>query len=402
MSPSVYISRRVKIEDGTWVHSDRRRPAKRGDVRWVVWYRLAGGRSSRARYAGTFKSREQAEARERLVGGWIAEGRGREIKNLLLQVRSTRTVEALVEETLALMPKPSGAQVKRFNQAHAQLGFLADVEVEDVTRADVQRWINEVSDRYAPATVHQYLGVIRQALDRAELGKPNPARDRQLFLPVIEEDEEFTPPTWDEFTAILFAIAPKYRDLLIVIEGTGLRISEALAMTWADIDLSRGQLRVARNRTKGRTGGRRFVPLTDAVREAVERQPQPEGEAQRPVFAGLTDNGARGALSYACRRAGVGHYHPHDLRGRFISLCLIAGVPVEMVRKMAGHRKTSLTLDVYSHVVLSEPPERVVELRRAVAVLFNMAPKALPNTVFPAQEGGGTRMEDTGIEPFDQ
>lgn len=392
----------MKIENGTWIHSKKRRPARRGDVRWTVWYRLSGGRSRRPLYAGTFKSQEDAEKRERLVGGWIAEGRGKEIPALLAQIDTSRTFAVMLEETLALMPNPSEAQRKKFRNAGAHLGALGALLVEDITRHDVQRWVNAGDERgHAPSTTQQYLGVIRQALDHADLGRPNPARDPRLFLPVIEEDEEFTPPTWDEFTAIIAAIAPKYRDLFTLIEGTGLRISEALGVQWADLDLDRGQLRVARNRTKGRTGGRRFVPLTAAAREVIERQPNPEADPSRAIFAGLTDNGARGALAYACKKAGITHYHPHDLRGRFISLCLIAGIPVEMVRKMAGHRKTSLTLDVYSHVVLSEPRWRLVELRRAVAVLFNLAPSDLADTVFPAQEGGEKRMEDTGIEPLD-
>lgn len=399
MSPSVYLARRVKIEDGSWIHSDRRRPARRGDVRWVVWYRLPGVK--RPRYAGSFTVKEHAEARRLLVGGWIAEGRAREIPSLLAQLQVGRSLAAMLDETLALMPTPSASQRKKFANAKSALGALGEIPVEDLTRHDVQRWINAGAERgHAASTTQQYLGVVRQVLDHADLGRPNPARDPRLFLPVIEEDEEFSPPTWDEFCAIVEALAPKYRDLFRTIEGTGLRISEALRVEWGDLDLERRQLRVARNRTKGRTGGRRFVPLTDAVLDAIERQSDPEG-AGGPIFAGLTDNGARAALRYACRRAGVAHYHPHDLRGRFISLCLIAGIPVEMVRRMAGHRRTSMTLDVYSHVVLSEPSWRVVELRRAVAVLFNLAAQDLPSTVFPAQRGGEKRMEDTGIEPLD-
>lgn len=396
---SVWIVRRVKVEDGRWIHSAKRRPARRGDVRWVVWYRLGRG-GARMRYAGSFRTREEAERRERLVGGLIAEGRGREIPAMLAQAESGRTLEALVDEALALTPAPSAAQVKRFRQARAQLGELREVDVEDVTRADVQRWVNELSTRYSAATVHQYLGVVRQALDQADLGRPNPARDRRLRLPVIERDEEFQPPSWDEFRAILDEVADKYRDLLVVIEGTGLRISEAVRVAWGDLDLAGGRLRVSAGRTKGRTGGRRFVPLTEDVRAAILRQPYAEGGAA-PIFAGLTDHGARGAMREACRRAGVPHFHPHDLRGRWISLCLIAGIPVEMVRTMAGHRKTSMTLDVYSHVVLSEPRERLVELRRAVSLMFGISPQELPGEVPPAQRGGEMRMEDTGLEPLD-
>jgi integrase len=261
-----------------------------------------------------------------------------------------------------------------------------------------RRFINALAGRYQASTLHQYLGVVRQALDQADLDRPNPARDRRLRLPVIEADEEFSPPSYEEFLAILEAVAPRYRDLLVVIERTGLRISEALSVEWTDLDLRRGALRVARGRTKGRTAGRRFVPLTPAVAEVILRQAPPD-ERRGPIFAGLTDQGARNALRRACLTTGTPHYHPHDLRGRFVSLCLIAGVPVELVRRMAGHRRTSMTLDVYSHVVLAEPQERLLELRRAVSVMFGMGRDVLTEPLFPVNRVFPRTVEDTGIGP---
>lgn len=125
------------------------------------------------------------------------------------------------------------------------------------------------------------------------------------------------------------------------------------------------------------------------------------GAYRGPIFAGLTDQGARNTLRRACLAAGTPHYHPHDLRGRFVSLCLIAGVPVELVRRMAGHRRTSMTLDVYSHVVLAEPSERLLELRRAVSVMFGMARDILTEPLFPANRELPRKVEDTGIDPRD-
>ena len=400
MSPSAYIVRRVKV-GGAWVSSRTARPTNRDDRRYVVRYRLGPGR---ALHAGTFRTENAAEARRRWVELQIAEGRGHEIPALLEAPVAGATLAETLDETLAALPSPSVAQRKRFRQARAALGPLGERPIEDVTRRALQTWINELSEKYAPATVGQYLVPVRQAFDHAEI-TPNPARDRRLKLPLSDEGEEFTPPTWAEFEAMVGKAPWRYRDLLVVLEGTGLRIAEALALEWGDVDFAGDRLRVARGRTKGRTGGRRFVPLTPRVAAAIRRQSETPGDyvgvgpaLSGPVFRGITDQGARQAMRRACAEAGIAHFHPHDLRGRWISLNLIAGVPVELVARMAGHRRTSMTLDVYSHVVLQEPAERLEELRSGVRVVFGLSIGDSVPTIPPANEGGDRRMEDTGID----
>ena len=63
------------------------------------------------------------------------------------------------------------------------------------------------------------------------------------------------------------------------------------------------------------------------------------------------------AIRKACKRAGTPHYHPHDLRDRWISLALKRGVPPAEVARDAGHARQSVTLDIYSHVI-TQPDDR--------------------------------------------
>jgi integrase len=55
----------------------------------------------------------------------------------------------------------------------------------------------------------------------------------------------------------------------------------------------------------------------------------------------------------ARKAARVAHYHPHDLRHRRISLWHLSGVPARQIAEWAGHAQTSMTLDRYSHVLVS-------------------------------------------------
>ena len=44
----------------------------------------------------------------------------------------------------------------------------------------------------------------------------------------------------------------------------------------------------------------------------------------------------------------------------------MAGVPITIVQKVAGHGRASVTLGIYSHVILDEPAEYVAGVRGRV------------------------------------
>ena len=67
---------------------------------------------------------------------------------------------------------------------------------------------------------------------------------------------------------------------------------------------------------------------------------------------GLLARVAKNVIARACKAAGIPHFHPHDLRHRYASVKLREGVPVTDLAAQLGHSKKSMTLDVYSHVLL--------------------------------------------------
>ena len=76
--------------------------------------------------------------------------------------------------------------------------------------------------------------------------------------------------------------------------------------------------------------------------------------AERRVFPGATRQVLGMAMLKACAAAGIPHYHPHSLRHRYASVKIREGVPVTDLAAQLGHARTSMTLDTYSHVLLSE------------------------------------------------
>ncbi|WP_217915936.1 site-specific integrase [Miltoncostaea marina] len=383
MSPSVFIVTRRKGGDGAWVSAKRGASA---EVRYVVRYRL-GGRGSRVRHGGSFRTRRQAEERARFIAGELA---ARRIPDLgeLVPPPAPPPLGEVARAYLASRIDASENTAKVYAQAVDRFGSLAERAPQEITPAHVQAWIGEQSD-IQPATLGKYLSVLRLVLDWGDV-VPNPARSPKVRLP-RQAEGEIEPPSFEEVRAIEGAIAPACRLAVQTLDGAGLRVGELLSLTYGDLDPPRGRMRVARGRTKGGTAGRRWVPLPDCL-GATLTGPR---DAAAPLFPDLTAQTIRQAMRRACAAAGLRHLTPHDLRHRFISRLVMAGLPITVIQRVVGHGRASVTLDVYSHVLLDEPAGSLEALRRGVLVVFQEEP---PQEKGPLS-GPFSSVEDTGIEP---
>lgn len=174
-------------------------------------------------------------------------------------------------------------------------------------------------------------------------------------------------PTTAHVEAMVKAISTRYQLPVRILDGTGLRVSRFAALASGDIDLRASRLRVARAKKKGwnrrpalgsplcraqrRHSGSRAAGGPRSCRTPVSR-------LQRPGTTACDDEGGK--------HAGIPAYTPHDFRHRYMTLLVMAEVPPPIVRQVVGHSRASITLDVYSHVLLDEPPELLAERRNLV------------------------------------
>jgi integrase len=63
----------------------------------------------------------------------------------------------------------------------------------------------------------------------------------------------------------------------------------------------------------------------------------------------LDPSNVRRSLTAVARRAGLDHLHPHLLRHATASLLSAAGVPLEQIADVLGHRSPTITADIYRH-----------------------------------------------------
>lgn len=326
-------------------------------MRYRVRYRLRGSNST-PRLAGTFKTKREAELRERWVAGELAAMRVPDLRALAeLPPRLTVSQAAAVWQASRIDAAPSTRVLHRVALGR-MLPTLGAVAVDELTPAMVGAWVADAaagrlkgSRIYARGSLEKSLAALRQVLDHAGVD-PNPARDRRVKLPPATH-AEINPPSAEHVERALGAVAPRYRLPLLVLEATGMRVGELEALRWGDIDEDACRWRVAAATAKTRRARWVQVPA-DLMAHVLDLVPREDRSAEKIVFAGASQERMRTDLGRACRATGVPAFGLHDLRHRRLSLWHKDGVPIREVAARAGHARASVTLDVYSHVLVDD------------------------------------------------
>jgi integrase len=275
-------------------------------VRYVVRYRL-GGRAYPLVHGGSFTRERDAKTRRDFIAGELAAWRNPAIALRAIAVAPVRrTLREEFEKFRASRVDVGLKAQKLYKKAEDRLRSLADVAPDEITAAQVQAWIaenSETSEEYAalsPKSLGHYLSTLRQVLDFCDV-TPNPARSPLVKLPA-QTTEEVNPPSAEEWAAIRATVSPRLSLLVRFIECLGLRVSEALKLTYGDVDFANRRVRISRARTKGRTAGQRWLDVpNELLGEIAELVPLEDRHRDRLVFPRITDVQVRNDIYRACR-----------------------------------------------------------------------------------------------------
>jgi integrase/recombinase XerD len=157
-----------------------------------------------------------------------------------------------------------------------------------------------------------------------------------------------------EVLALLEAVeSPMYRAILMCAYGSGLRVSEACALTPADVDSERMVIHVR----VAKRGRERFVMLGVRLLAALRmwwRVEKPAREAY--LFSGTTAGShvspdtVRTVLKKAAATAGIAkRTYPHLLRHSFATHLLESGTDIRVIQRLLGHGSIRTT-ERYTHV----------------------------------------------------
>lgn len=235
-----------------------------------------------------------------------------------------------------------------------------------LTPEDLQRWQADRSRNLSAGALRVeivnvqifYRWALKERLIDADpsehLERPRP--QRRLPRPVEERD----------FRALLAAANDDTKVILCLSGFAGLRAGEIASLTWSDVDLGAGMLRV-----QGKGDKDRVVPVAKPLAEVLARLPHRAGPVVRRLDGGrgacTPDRVSTRAAQYA-RMLGL-QIRLHQLRHRFATMALEGSGNVRVVQELLGHERVDTTA-IYTRV----RPGALKDAVEAAAKLWDEAP----------------------------
>ena len=144
---------------------------------------------------------------------------------------------------------------------------------------------------------------------------------------------------------------PRVADLIEFLAYSGLRIrSEALWVTWADIDWKRKEIIVRGDPvTSTKNSETRRVPLIQDMEDLLKRLKDDLGTVDKERI--LQVSRGHVSLERACREIGIPRLTHHDFRHLFATRCIESGVDIPTVSRWLGHKDGgALAMKTYGHL----------------------------------------------------
>lgn len=333
---------------------------KNGQWRYRIKIKLPNGQKLRISGTPEINTKLEAEKAER---AHIA----RTLNPPPLAKKEVPTFGKFAEEWFEVYPSAAGLRpsTKRSIETHLRvhlLPHLRSVPLDQVRGLAVDKLFASMKSRkhhrgsgLSAKTIHNVRGTLHKILATAADWERLPAVPRLQRVKVPQARFDFF--TREESEALLQAARNEEERLMMLFAlHTGARVSEQLALKWADVDFRNRFIVIRQAVIRGEVGptknGReRKVPLTASLEAALKRHKHLRSELVFCNHKGepLEDWSLLDRLRITCRRAGLRGIRWHELRHSFASQLVIAGVPIRQVQEWLGHSTITMTLR-YSHL----------------------------------------------------
>ena len=255
-------------------------------------------------------------------------------------------------------------------------GFeIATMPIGEITCIDIQRYVNELIKRgYGLSTIKKQMRIVTAPLKQASalhiISKDPGIGIRLPSRYTVAKPERLIEAYTDEEQTALRSVLYNgqragYSAIILMIE-TGLRVGEALALRWQDVQLTRKRIYV-RN-TVVRLANRKQSFVQDSVKSESSRRTIPltaeaikilETQYARRVNEWVFTNDDGERLSYealryqtrkACEEAGIEYRGEHVFRHTFATNCYHKGIDVKILSRLLGHADVNITYNLYIHL----------------------------------------------------
>lgn len=307
---------------------------------WYIDYYVHGRRKREK--IGPSKKLAETVLQKRKVE--IAEGK-------FLDIRKEEKISFndFVDEYIEVYLKPncrSWEKSELHNLNHLK-SFFAGKRLHEITPLLVERFKIERSKKVSPATTNRALMRLKAIFNKAIAWKKysgdNPVREVKFFK---EDNSRLRYLEKEEIVKLLSKCRAQLKAIVILALNTGMRRGEILNLKWHDVDFRRNIIYLLRTKNNEK----REIPINEAVRTAlIKVQKHPESPYIFCDKTGKSFYSVRTSFFTALKKAGIINFRFHDLRHTFASHLVMAGVDLNTVRELMGHKSLEMTLR-YSHL----------------------------------------------------
>lgn len=238
-----------------------------------------------------------------------------------------------------------GSDLTRFREFLTAEGWPED----QVSRPVVDAFATSMEHAdLSPATIARRLSALASFYDYClDAGLIAASPVDRVKRPTVAGDSPRLGLDRDEAAALLDAAesgGPRDHALVCLLLLNGLRVSEALGLTLADLDEERGHRII---RIKGKGGRTRTAPLAPRTQDAIAAQVGSRSDGALLLGEdgeAMNRHQAARAVRRLARAAGITKtISPHSLRHTMVTISLDAGVPLHVVQDAAGHLSPETT-----------------------------------------------------------
>lgn len=245
--------------------------------------------------------------------------------------------------------------------------LLPELKVCELTRIVYQQLLNDYAEFHERQTTmdfhHQLKGAILDAVDEGLIAR-DPTR-KAIIKGKAPKQKKMKYLNQFELHTLLTSLNLKGEDnwdwFILLVAKTGMRFSEAVALTPKDFDFSHQTLSISKTWDYKGQGGFQPTKNKSSVRkiqidwqtviqfsELVKGLPD-----NQPIFVkgNIYNSTVNDLLARHCSRLNIPVISIHGLRHTHASILLFAGVSIASVARRLGHASMTTTQKTYLHII---------------------------------------------------
>ena len=305
--------------------------ARRGNI-WQVQGTINGIRVRESTKTQSRDKAEQirAEIEYEYLTGQRAQGESRNTAK-----RTFREVARLYQQSR----RTGSSRTTQFTVGKL-VGYFGQLNVDQIDTLRIEQWVNEThtSKGNSNNTIRREMAQLQAILNfGAELGlRPT------VKIQKPPEDQGRTRVMTTQEERIIWYDLPFHMEVLCTfILNTGARPSEALRLTWDDVNLEKNFVKLWSRKGRGKSWSHREVPLNG---EALKSIRLCKDKSASNVF--LCSDGTPWSSHWEFDKQwkrvvkdqlGIKNLNPYDLRHTFATRLARAGTPVKVIADLLGH-----------------------------------------------------------------